>query len=291
MVKNNIALLIDAENMSFRYINKIIEKIEAYQNQEKLNEVVTKITHKIAFANWYENTTEDWSNVLKVNAITQEHSSSNSVGKNATDISLVIYTMDAVFNKDIDTFILATCDSDFTELAYKLTEYGKNVIICGNKTTSLSLKNAGSDYWEVDICQGAKLNDKPTNIKDDTIKTPTNLKHSKEKGTNKNLKHQDFHISLTSKNDVKELIKDKKELARIATYVFNRANSGSAKPDKIDMSYVYSEMQKVAIQENGKVNYKELRFKKLQPFLKSLNIFKFSKKDKQSTVTYYVELK
>lgn len=270
MNKNHIGLLIDAENMSYRYIEKIMEKINSYviAENEKNPELETRLTHKLAFANWYEHTTDDWLAVLKTNGIKQKHSSSHSVGKNASDISLVIYTMDAVFSKGIDTFIIATCDSDFTELAYKLTEYGKKVIICGNKTTSTSLKNSGQDYWEVDICSG-----KPERLTQKDLKSP-----------------KDYHISLTSATEAKTDLKDKTELSNLAKHVYNQAvlNTGEK---RVDMSYIYAEMRKVAQTSNRIVDYKKQRFGKLKPFIESLKVFKFSSQDKGSTVTYFVELK
>ena len=266
MEKNHIGLLIDAENMSYRYVERIIEKINEYVKDEDNKN--TKLTHKLAFANWYENTTEEWLSVLKTNGIKQKHSSSHSVGKNASDISLVIYAMDAVFNKGIDTFIIATCDSDFTELAYRLTEYGKKVIVCGNKSTSLSLKNSGEDFWEVDICV-----DSTHRIRKEDLK-----------------QNNQYQITLNAKNEKKGLLKDKEALAGVAKIVYERA-VGQDTEKRVDMSYIYSEMKKVAINQNMKIDYKQMRFGKLKPFLKSLNIFKFSQTDKGDTITYYVELK
>lgn len=281
MNKNHVGLLIDAENMSYRYIEKIMQKISSYIDKEKeaAPERDTKLTHKLAFANWHEHTTEDWVNILKQNGIKQKHSSSNSVGKNASDISLVIYTMDAVFNKGIDTFIIATCDSDFTELAYKLTEYGKKVIICGNPSTSMSLKNSGEDYWEVDICVG-----KSKRIALDDLKP-----HSKSK-YDKPVVAKDYDVSLTSKTEKKVDLKDKKALSNLAKFVYNSSieNTGEA---RVDMSYIYAEMRRIARTNNQEIDYKKMRFRKLKPFLESLKVFKFSSTDKGDTITYFVEAK
>lgn len=266
MEKNYIGLLIDAENMSYRYIEKIMGKIAKYVEENTKENQKTKLTHKLAFANWYENTTDEWLSVLKQNGIKQKHSSSNSVGKNASDISLVIYAMDAVFNKGIDTFIIVTCDSDFTELAYRLTEYGKKVIICGNESTSQSLKNSGEDFWEVRI-------------------SPENKRDSK---INEGLKSR--QTTLISKNDKKEVLKDYKEIEKIARYVYKNA-IGNDSEDRIDMSYIYAEMKRVGLSNNHIIDYKKLRFQKLKPFLKKLGIFKFSQIDKGDTITHYVQLK
>lgn len=63
-------------------------------------------------------------------------------GKNTTDIELAMSAIEICLTKDIDTFIIATSDSDFTGLAMRLREHGKHVIGFGREDASESLKNA-----------------------------------------------------------------------------------------------------------------------------------------------------
>lgn len=147
MEKGKIALLVDVENMAFRYIEQAMKKIKQYQeNNQNL-----QLTHKIAFANWNKISLSEYSEqILKTHALKQQHTPAYSNGKNSADISLVIYAMEAALVQGVDTFVLMTNDSDFTELAYKLTELGKTVIVCGCKEdVALSLQTAGHEFWDL----------------------------------------------------------------------------------------------------------------------------------------------
>jgi len=57
-------------------------------------------------------------------------------GKGSSDASMIIDAMDILFtNEDVSGFALVSSDSDFTRLAQRLREAGKNVIGFGRKQT------------------------------------------------------------------------------------------------------------------------------------------------------------
>jgi uncharacterized LabA/DUF88 family protein len=56
-------------------------------------------------------------------------------GKNATDSAMIIDAMDILYSDKVDGFCLVSSDSDFTRLATRLREAGKNVIGIGEKKT------------------------------------------------------------------------------------------------------------------------------------------------------------
>ena len=56
-------------------------------------------------------------------------------GKNATDSAMIIDAMDILYSNKVDGFCLVSSDSDFTKLATRLREAGKNVIGIGEKKT------------------------------------------------------------------------------------------------------------------------------------------------------------
>lgn len=261
MNKEKVALLIDAENISYRYIKPIISMTNKYvsDNQEK------QLTHKLAFANWQESLNANWEKELKENAIKQKHTPTYSKGKNGTDISLVIYAMEAAFTKDISTFILVTGDSDFTDLVYKLKEFGKTVIVCSDKDIASSLKNAGNEFWEIE---------KPKEIA--------------EKKAAKKLAHSAYHekpINIGKKN---QLISDKDILKKIALSAFS--NTLKEKEQSVDMSLVYSEMLNLVKTSNAKLDYKKLGYPKLKSFFNSFGVFNVHSIDKKTTITYMLKL-
>ena len=56
-------------------------------------------------------------------------------GKNATDSYMIIDAMDILYSDNVEGFCLVTSDSDFTRLAARLREAGKNVIGMGETKT------------------------------------------------------------------------------------------------------------------------------------------------------------
>ena len=122
---NRFALLIDAENVSGKYIKRILDELS--------NEGV--ITYKRIYGDWTDNEKRSWKNVLldwSVNPIQQY---SYTTGKNATDSAMIIDAMDILYSGNCDGFVLVSSDSDFTRLATRLREAGKKVIGMGEKKT------------------------------------------------------------------------------------------------------------------------------------------------------------
>ena len=58
------------------------------------------------------------------------------------DVSLAISAMEAIMNKQIDTLILVTRDTDFLPVIHKAKEYGKKAVVFGmRKGFSSALRN------------------------------------------------------------------------------------------------------------------------------------------------------
>ncbi len=267
MNKQKVALMIDAENVSFRIIEKLMKRVEIYLSENPN----AQLTHKLAFANWNASLNPEWEGVLKKNAIRQKHTPCYSKGKNGADISLVIYAMEAAFTKDIETFILLTGDSDFTDLAYKLKEYGKTVMVVGDQDTAMSLKNAGNEYWEL------KLDPRPE------------TKNISNKSMDGQARPIETLKNLSNGAKEKSLMKDKNILSKIAEEAYRKKKRRNEVV--VDMSIVYSEMLNMARLHNITIDYKALRYKKLKAFFKGLKIFEILEIDKTTTITYMLKLK
>lgn len=69
------------------------------------------------------------------NAISPIQQYNYTTGKNATDSSMIIDAMDILYSNQVDIFCLVSSDSDFTRLAMRLREAGKEVIGMGMKKT------------------------------------------------------------------------------------------------------------------------------------------------------------
>lgn len=71
-------------------------------------------------------------------------------GKNAVDIKITMDAMELLSREYIDTFCLATNDSDFTPLVKKLREYNKNIIGAGTNKVSSHFKNSCNHFINVE---------------------------------------------------------------------------------------------------------------------------------------------
>ena len=115
------ALLIDADNVSARYIKPILTELSKYGN----------ITYKRIYGDWTNTQHSSWKDELLKNSITPIQQFSYTQGKNSTDSAMIIDAMDILYAKDVDGFCIVSSDSDFTRLAMRLREEHMYVIGMG----------------------------------------------------------------------------------------------------------------------------------------------------------------
>ena len=136
----SLAVLIDADNTSARYAQAIFEEIV------KLGEAnVRRI-----YGDFSNNRLAGWDGAIKSLAILQHQQRSNTTGKNAADIALVIDAMDLMHKGKLDGFCLVSSDSDFTRLAQRLREDGLPVYGFGERKTPEAFKNACNRFIYVE---------------------------------------------------------------------------------------------------------------------------------------------
>ena len=140
MAKNgetpSLAVLIDADNTSARYAQAIFEEIV------KLGEAnVRRI-----YGDFSGSRLASWDGAIQSLAILQHQQRSNTTGKNAADIALVIDAMDLMHKGMLDGVCLVSSDSDFTRLAQRLREDGLAVYGFGERKTPEAFRNACSRF-------------------------------------------------------------------------------------------------------------------------------------------------
>lgn len=156
--EKNLALLIDADNISSKYIKTIIDELTSNYGV---------ISVKRAYGDWTSDTLKPWKKTLLEYSLTPIQQFSYRTGKNATDSAMIIDAMDILYTKDIDAFCLATSDCDFTKIASRLRESGKTVIGMGESKTHKSFIAACNEFKFVDILFN---NDKEDDNKSEIIK-------------------------------------------------------------------------------------------------------------------------
>ncbi len=123
--EQNLALLIDADNVSHKHVKALMEEVARYGTP----------TFKRIYGDWTRPALSGWKKVLVEHAITPVQQYSYTRGKNSTDSALIIDAMDILFTGGVDGFCIVSSDSDFTRLATRLRESGKVVIGIGAKKT------------------------------------------------------------------------------------------------------------------------------------------------------------
>lgn len=116
-----LAILIDADNISPKYVKVILD--------EAANFGVAAC--KRIYGDWSDARLKSWKGALLNNSIIPIQQYSYTTGKNATDSAMIIDAMDLLYSGNLDGFCIVSSDSDFTRLAARLREAGKLVIGMG----------------------------------------------------------------------------------------------------------------------------------------------------------------
>ncbi|MDI7862035.1 NYN domain-containing protein [Rhizobiaceae bacterium n13] len=127
-----LAVLIDGENASARIADGLFKEIASIGDAS-----VRRIYGDFANA-----CSKSWAEAAAKHAIIPQQQFNNTVGKNASDIALVIDAMDLLHDGRFDGFCLVSSDSDFTRLAVRIREHGADVFGFGEKKTPESFRNA-----------------------------------------------------------------------------------------------------------------------------------------------------
>ena len=135
------AVLIDADNISDKYIKIILDEI-ADEGQ---------VTYKRIYGDWTKTTLGPWKKVLLEYSLTPIQQYSYTSGKNATDSAMIIDAMDILYTGNVDGFCLVTSDSDFTRLASRLRESGMMVVGMGEQKTPRAFTSACNKFKYLDI--------------------------------------------------------------------------------------------------------------------------------------------
>jgi uncharacterized protein (TIGR00288 family) len=131
-----IALLIDSENVSHKYVKSVMNEIAKYG--------------RIVIARFYGNIqmlSGEWHQTALNFAIKPMHQYFVATAKNAADMAMALDAQEIMYQEKVNTFFLVTSDSDFTPLAIKLKEGGMYVIGVGNeKKVTQAFKSACNEF-------------------------------------------------------------------------------------------------------------------------------------------------
>lgn len=143
-MEKKIALLIDAENTSVKYLDSIFMELRNYGT----------VTYKRMYGDFTSKTLSEWNHRALSYAVVPIQQPRYSTAKNAADIMLVIDAMDIMYAKNVDIFCIVSSDSDFTRLVNRLCDGGMEVIGMGKSDASKTLKAACTIFKNLEIIYG-----------------------------------------------------------------------------------------------------------------------------------------
>ena len=135
------AVLIDADNVSDKYVRIIMDEVSKYGFA----------TYKRIYGDWTKPRFASWKSVLLEHSVTPIQQYSYTTGKNATDSAMIIDAMDILYSGKVEGFCLVTSDSDFTRLASRLREAGMDVIGMGETKTPKPFISACNMFKYLDL--------------------------------------------------------------------------------------------------------------------------------------------
>ena len=142
---NRFAVLIDADNVSVKYIKIILDEI----SKDGI------ATYKRIYGDWTNPSLISWKSTLLDNSIIPVQQYSYTTGKNATDSAMIIDAMDILYSGNCDGFVLVSSDSDFTRLATRLREAGMKVYGMGEKKTPKPFIVACDKFVYIEVIRAA----------------------------------------------------------------------------------------------------------------------------------------
>ena len=127
-----LCVLIDADNVPSGYAAAIFEEISG----------LGEASVRRIYGDWSAQRLAGWARQVATLGLVADQQFSNTKGKNASDIGLVIAAMDFLHSGLFDGFVLVSSDSDFTRLAARIREQGLDVYGIGEKKTPEAFRNA-----------------------------------------------------------------------------------------------------------------------------------------------------
>jgi uncharacterized LabA/DUF88 family protein len=144
MTDANIAVLIDADNVSYKHIGGLMAEIAN----------IGKASVRRIYGDWTSDQMKGWKECLLNHSFTPMQQFAYTTGKNATDGAMIIDAMDLLYTGRFSTFCIVSSDSDFTRLAGRIREQGVTVYGFGKRNTVNAFVAACDKFVYFDVLPG-----------------------------------------------------------------------------------------------------------------------------------------
>ncbi len=284
---SRFAVLIDADNVSVRYIKIILDEI----SKDGI------ATYKRIYGDWTNPSLISWKSTLLDNSIIPIQQYSYTSGKNSTDSAMIIDAMDILYSGQVEGFCLVSSDSDFTRLAARLRESGMTVIGMGESKTPNSFIAACNKFKYLDILAAADEEEPEETVKQQEAakKTPAQKKAPARKTAAASKKpKEDSKAEKEPKAETKKQQEKAIEEPRTSLRTIRRALRTIARENSDEDNWIMvSQVGNLLDKRYTDFDVRNFGFSKLTPFLESLDMFEIKdmKKDGNSSPQKYVRLK
>lgn len=199
-----IAVVIDADNTQISKLEDVFHEISTRG----------RIVVKRAYGNWHKPTLKNWGEIIKRLAIKAEQQFDYVSGKNATDMALVIDTIELLYTNLYDAFVIVSSDSDYTPLAIKLREAGVYVMGVGEQKTPVAFRNACDEFLFLENCsssvEGNDAHDVVSSFQSDA-QDAASSSQSDAQDTVSSSQKEKAEVSISPNNEKEESTKQLKE--------------------------------------------------------------------------------
>ena len=282
---SRFAVLIDADNVSVRYIKIILDELS--------KDGVA--TYKRIYGDWTNPALVSWKSTLLDNSIIPIQQYSYTTGKNSTDSAMIIDAMDILYSGKVDGFCLVSSDSDFTRLASRLRESGMAVIGMGESKTPNSFIAACNKFKYLDILSAAdEAEAEEAAPKAEPAKKPAaQPKKTAQKAAAKKPKEEPKAEKEPKPAEPKKQQEKAIEEPRTSLRTIRRALRTIVRENSDEDNWIMvSQVGNLLDKRYTDFDVRNFGFSKLTPFLESLDMFEIKdmKKD-SSSPQKYVRLK
>jgi len=274
--EKRFAVLIDADNVSAKYIKYILDEISNYGIA----------TYKRIYGDWTRPNASSWKDVLLENSVTPVQQYGYTVGKNATDSAMIIDAMDILYSGNVEGFCIVSSDSDFTKLSSRLRESGMLVVGMGEKKTPKPFIAACNQFKYLDVLAASEkksIEMEESHIIADLSITPVKKQQTKPENESEDNIKVNKNTNILESNDI---IKPMTDLSVIKTAIIKMMNEVDAEDQSMNMGELGSRLVK-RYPDFDVRNYGDT---KLSKFLKKFDFLDINTKGKEGT-SMWVSLK
>lgn len=266
--EKRFAVLIDADNVSAKYIKYILDEISNYG----------VATYKRIYSDWTKPNTLSWKDVLLEYSVTPIQQYGYTVGKNATDSAMIIDAMDILYSGNVEGFCIVSSDSDFTKLSSRLRESGMLVVGMGERKTPKPFIASCNQFKYLDVLAETEKKSIETEI------------HKEGEGTGKVIAvSPDAHHDTAANNKAEkgEGPKNMTDLATIKSAIIKIMNES----DNDDQNMHMGELGSKLVKRYPDFDVRNYGDTKLSKFLKKFDFLDIITKAEDGGTSMWVSLK